>query len=502
MKNTTWRTWLIFTIFCAILYFPLFHHLTWEPIHNWDESLFAMRAGYMAEEGKYLPDYSHWVEGGPLHRSTKPPFTTWIQALFIKILGHGELSLRLPVALAALATVALFVFIGRKHLNCTGAGICAGFVLVTSAGFIRDHAARTGDQDVPLAFYMLAGAYAFYRYLEAEDLRQRRVWLSLLTVSLIASALTKYVFGLFFLPAFFFYAIYKKQLGRVLARGSTWVAALVFLAAVFGWLAIMEWRLPGFFERAIFYEMFDRYTTVIEHHKAPWGYFFVNFWEGWFMPWLLLLPIPVAMILLKEYRPVRDVLVLMALCAASLLLIVSFSQTKTTHYEVVAYPPLALLAGVGLYRIWAALLQLWRAKKHLPVAILAAAFCTWTFLILPYWKIINTTYMPLLTNDQEEYGYLFRRLEKRPDLQKFTLIHTGFDGQAIYYAGLFNRKKGFDIQLISHTDQVQVGQTVMACDGKIIKALFEQFELQGLETYEQCFVAQVKAKKVGMRSEE
>ncbi|MFQ5447812.1 MAG: ArnT family glycosyltransferase, partial [Saprospiraceae bacterium] len=190
MKDTPWKKYVTFALFCAVVYVPLFHHLTWEPIHNWDESLFAMRAGYMAEEGAYLPDYSHWVEGGPKHPNSKPPFTTWVQALSMKIFGVPELGLRLPVAFSALATVFLFLWFFRKKIGDIRIGYCAGFVLVTSLGYVRAHAARTGDQDVPLALYMLAGAFAFYQYIGEKDERKRWRWLALLTFLLIISALT------------------------------------------------------------------------------------------------------------------------------------------------------------------------------------------------------------------------------------------------------------------------------------------------------------------------
>ena len=40
MKNEPWRKYLIFTLFCVMIYFPLFMHLDWQPMNNWDESLF------------------------------------------------------------------------------------------------------------------------------------------------------------------------------------------------------------------------------------------------------------------------------------------------------------------------------------------------------------------------------------------------------------------------------------------------------------------------------
>lgn len=502
-KNPHLKKYLVLALFCAVIYFPLFLHLDWEPVRTWDESLFAMRAGYMAEEGKYLPNYSYWVENGPLHQNTKPPFTSWIQALSMKIFGINELALRLPIALFALAIVFLFLVFSKKQLGHTAIGYCAGFVLVTSPGFIRDHAARTGDQDAALAFYMLAGALVFYKYLEANAGRERHRWLALLTFLLIASALTKYVFGLFFLPAFFVYAIYKHELVNILKRGSTWLAVLVFLAAVGAWFLVMENRIPGFVERAFFYEMIDRYTTVVEMHQAPWHYYFVSLWNGFFMPWLLLLPIPAGMIFLEKDQPLRDVLVLMFLCAACLLVTVSFSQTKVPHYEVVAYPPLAFLAGTGIYRISVFFTDTYRRGLYRFALILMGLGLIFFLIVKPYAVILDKIYMPKLTEPDLKYGYLLKKAEKKqPGVKSFKLLHGGFDGQAIFYAGQFNRKKGYHILLSINPEQVKVGEVVATCDQRSIDYLFEKFEMKALETYDHCFLAQMTSlKNGGVKSE-
>ena len=111
---------LIFTLFCLYIYFPLFLHLGVGPARLWDESLFAMRAGLMAEEGKYLLNYSYWVEGGSGHKNTKPPLMTWVQAGFIKVFGHSELVLRLPIALLATGAIFLMVWFFKKEWGSIG----------------------------------------------------------------------------------------------------------------------------------------------------------------------------------------------------------------------------------------------------------------------------------------------------------------------------------------------------------------------------------------------
>ena len=494
MTNKHWHKYLIFILFCGAIYFPLFLHLDWQPMNNWDESLFAMRAAYMTEEGRYIRDYSLWVDGGMMHRSTKPPFTTWLQVASMKLFGIHELALRLPIALCALGTVFLFLWFSRKKLGSIHIGYCAGFVLVTSLGYVREHGARTGDQDAALAFYMLAGAMAFYQYLEATESRQRLGWLALLTATSIAAVMTKYAFGLLFFPAFLGYAIYKKQLWNVLRRGSTWLAALAVAAVLGGWLWHIEQRLPGFVELALFHEMADRYTTTFQGHDHPFGHYFVRFWKkNYFMPWLFLLPGPLALLFSKRPSPLRDFSLLMFLCAAVLLLVVSFSGTKTDHYDVVAYPPLAMLAGIGGHQVVLALVHVWRGRGHRP-AVFAGAFAVALFMVVqPYDRVLGRVYLPRLRDQSMAYGYLLRKIQRtRPDCKRFTVLAPIFTVQANYYAGLLNRKKGYHIGISEHPKLVAVGDTVLACESKMIAPLMAKFELEAIESDGKCFLAIIK----------
>lgn len=479
----------------AALALPLLLHLDRTPVCAWDEALFAMRAAYMAEEGHYLPDYDHWIPKGPLHPNSKPPFTTWIQVGFLKIFGINELALRLPVALTAMGTLLLFIWFFRRKMDCWPAGWASAFVLVTTLGYVREHAARTGDQDVPLALYMLSGVLAFYLLLHSDDKKEQRKWWLLLGLSAIAALMTKYLFGALFMPGMALYAAYKKKLGWLLRQRALWVSAAVVLVVCGGWVAFMEWQRPGFAERVVFYEMLNRYRTVIEEHQAPWNYYLLNLWNGYFQPWLWLLPVPLGMLFTKTAQKWKDLIVLLLLCIGFPILVISTSQTKVPHYEVVLYPPLAMLAGIGLWRLIATILNNWKIEsQRLVVAGLALVVLVFLF-AKPYAAVLSKVYNPKLTRDDYKYGYLFREIETHhPDLKHFKLLAPVFEAQAVYYAGLFNRKKGYDIELEDFPKRVEVGDTIMVCNRRYIDFLFKNYRLQGLASYEQCFVARVEEK--------
>lgn len=496
MKNKPWRKYLIFTLFCGAIYFPLFLHLGSQPIHNWDESLFAMRSAYMLEEGKYIRDYSLWVDGGVEHRSTKPPFTTWLQVASMWLLGINEFALRLPIALCVLATVFMFVWVARKTLGNIHIGYFAGFALLTSLGFVRDHGSRTGDQDAALAFYMIAGAFAFYYYLEARDNQQRLKWLVVFTVTAIAAVFTKYAFGLLFFPAFLAYAIYKKQLWTLVRQWSVWLAGALVLLLIGGWLLYMDQRLPGFLEKALFYEMADRYVSTFEGHSHPFYLYFERFWKGYFMPWLLLLLAPLYLVFSRRKSPLQDVTVLMFLCTLSLLLVISFSETKTDHYDIAVYPPLAILAGIGFCQVLDAIAMLWKDKTYQPVAFFSSLLVAFNLLMTPYLKTINRIYGIRIKDYEMTYGYIFRKIQKTQPLTKHFIAYSpSFTGQVLYYSGLLNRKKGYKIKLSEHPEYAAVGDTVLACEPYFTEYLVAHYDLRSLEIEGKCFLAIVEGKK-------
>ena len=172
--KTGWQK-LATAMMVALAYFPLFLHLDSPPIKLWDESLFAMRAYYMAEEGAYLPDFSLFPGITPF-ANIKPPMGTAIQALFLRLLGYNELALRLPSALFGIGVIVVLWIGIKKVAKDFWPGFAAACVLISSAGFVRMHGTRTGDQDVFLAFWMLSGLLAYFQ--AAETQKARWIWLT------------------------------------------------------------------------------------------------------------------------------------------------------------------------------------------------------------------------------------------------------------------------------------------------------------------------------------
>ena len=143
-----------------LCYFPLFLHLDTLSLRLWDESRRGVNAIEMATEGNWLVPH---FEGHPDNYGTKPPFLVWMQAIGMKIFGVNELAVRLPSALAGVATVLLLWFFAGRVLNRPISGFFAGLILVTSQLYIDKHAAISGDYDALLTLFQTFYLLCFYQ---------------------------------------------------------------------------------------------------------------------------------------------------------------------------------------------------------------------------------------------------------------------------------------------------------------------------------------------------
>ena len=237
--------WLPIVFFLLAAYFPLFLHLGSQPVKNFDESLFALRAYRLAHYGEYLNNFKEFPDG-PSATNTKPIFFSAIQALSFKVLGYNELALRLPVALSVLLLLFFFVRFSWQETGSMTFGFFAGLVLLTSIGFIRIHISRSGDHDAPLAVMGWLALLYFFKYLQNDRKERRHLWI--FTGLLIATTLTKSVAGLFFTPALLLYSLYKKQFLNLLKSRDFWIAVGIYILVVGGYYLWREIEHPGFWK--------------------------------------------------------------------------------------------------------------------------------------------------------------------------------------------------------------------------------------------------------------
>ena len=460
-------------LFLALVYFPLFLHLDSYPFKIWDESLFAMRAYHIAVEGSILENFSyfsHIIE----HANLKPPLGSLFQALSFQLLGYNELGLRIPIALFALATSFLMIRLGKEVLNSYLPGALGTLILLTSTGYICTHVARTGDQDVMLAFWSFASMYAFYLYIHSSAFRQKFLWI--MVACLVAGFLTKTVLAFFFLPGFFIYALIQRKLKGILQQKQVYAAIGILGVVVLGYYLLMNFLFDDFWKQVSEFVL-SRYMGERNDQGQYFFYYFKQLITAEFLPWVILLPINLFLYYRSKQAAFRNISLLLWLCMLSNLILVSFSATRMSWYEAAAYPPAAMLAGVTLYQ----LLSL--KRYHWTVLAPALLIFSWA-----YYRIIYKVTNYHITQPDEKIAYLMKKVKKElPELKHYTIYCQSHNSQVAFYSKMYNDQHDYDIRVMTFWDEekVGIGNYLMLFNDQQLARSKEEHELELISAYDE-----------------
>jgi 4-amino-4-deoxy-L-arabinose transferase-like glycosyltransferase len=329
----------------ALLYLPgLGRPALWEP----DEGRYAEIAREMALYRDYVTPHLNWE----LYFE-KPPLVYWADAAAIKLLGANEFAVRLPVALATAAEVAVTEAIGEAMFGAA-TGMLAALALALSPlvfGF-----ARFATLDPALAFFLTAALGAFYAAARTSDLGRGagRRWCALSAALLALGTLTKGPVALALGGAIALVWLLAQRRYREIARFPYVTCAVIFLAIAAPWFVLAEQRNPDFLRFFFVHEHFERYFTSREHGWGP--YFFVPVIAAGMWPWLYFVPLGVREILRdeSEERAARmSSLSYLVNWFAVIFIFFSIPRSKLGSYILPALPPVAIVAGYGLTRLFA-----------------------------------------------------------------------------------------------------------------------------------------------------
>jgi len=478
--KTGWQK-LATAMMVALAYFPLFLHLDSPPIKLWDESLFAMRAYYMAEEGAYLPDFSLFPGITPF-ANIKPPMGTAIQALFLRLLGYNELALRLPSALFGIGVIVVLWIGIKKVAKDFWPGFAAACVLISSAGFVRMHGTRTGDQDVFLAFWMLSGLLAYFQAAETQKAR----WIWLTAFCFLCGFLTKSIAAFFFFPGMLAHALLHRRLTPLLKRPAFYAAAALLIGGIAAYYAVMESYLPGFWERASA-DVFGRFGQEVNRQGQPFHYYFTQFWKAGYFPWLWLLPLA---LLDRSGTPKQQRFKrLLWFALVSHLAIISSSTTKLSWYSLPVYPLLAGLLAMAFIRFAR---HSNRVVGSAAIAIGAAAF------LFAYAQIVGWAMGYRIETPKEKAALIMEKLRReRPDIKSYLLYTQPFNGQTAYYTQLYKEQYGYDLRLKTYwvDSLLQSGDLVLACLPEKVERTHREYETKLIMAYEECQLLRLLEKK-------
>lgn len=497
---------LLFWFFFTLCYFPLFLHLDVSSLRLWDESRQAVNALEMALNGNILVTY---FDGKPDLWNTKPPLLIWIQAFCMKVLGYNELSVRLPSALAGLATVVLLFFYSQKILKNTRLAYIVGLLLITTEGYINTHGTRTGDYDALLTLFENFYLLAFLAHLFADDIQQRKWYLYAATFGVALAFMTKGIAGFFFLPALLIFTWWKGQLQGLFSMKLFYLSTFGITILVIGYYGLREYLTPGYLAAVQNYELGGRFLEVQDEHFRPWHYYWSDLYQKERLgQWLFFIPLGTVLGFLQK-RKMRETVGLIVLNVLFVIGLLSFSASKLRWYLVPLYPTLILLAAIGIDELISSLKVFLKQKGMARNWInIIVGICLIALIFPAYKKTIQRIYWPTDNEWVAQFTSYRDFMRQTKIYTDYTILHSNYNGQIIFYKNLYNRtKKGYHIQstalhvptakkTFENEDLVfDKGELLMVCEKKIEKVLKENYEYEVLERGRVCKLLKIRWSK-------
>ncbi|MGC9505793.1 ArnT family glycosyltransferase [Baaleninema sp.] len=351
-----WGTSVLVVAIAAILAF--LYQLGSTNLIDETEPLFAEAARQMTVTGDWITPY---FNGEP--RFDKPPLVYWLMAVGYVMLGTNEWAARLPSALSAIELMAvtfltLWRFVpplkptGRGALMPWGAATLAAVAIAFNPQTLVW--GRTGVSDMLLCACMGSSLLAFFWGYASEGKTASRAYLAFFALMGLA-VLTKGPVG-FVLPVLIVgaFVLYAGQLKAVWREMRPVRGMLLFLAIAVPWyVLVMAANGESYVESFFGYHNFERFTRVVNHHSAPWYFYFGVVLLG-FAPWSVYVPAAIARLRVWPRRDWRKLPRPQQLGGFALFwfggvfLFFTAAVTKLPSYVLPLIPAAAILVGLLL----------------------------------------------------------------------------------------------------------------------------------------------------------
>lgn len=269
---------LVFLLICRIIasYFV--------PLNDPTEARYSEIARKMLETSNWVtPQHDYGI---PFW--AKPPLSTWLSAISMKVFGVNEFAARLPELLLSMGILYLIWDLAKKHSGPTVA-IITVLVLSGTLYFFLD--AGSVMTDPSLLFCTCLANVSFWRAIVDKN----KLWSYIFFVALGLGLLAKgpLILVLVGMPIFFWVLIRNEWVN--LWRQLPWIKGSVLLLVIaLPWYILAEMRTPGFLNYFIIGEHIHRFLTpgwtgdkYGTAHHAYKGMIWIYALAGLF-PWSLL----------------------------------------------------------------------------------------------------------------------------------------------------------------------------------------------------------------------
>jgi 4-amino-4-deoxy-L-arabinose transferase-like glycosyltransferase len=200
-------------------------------ISGYGNTYYAMAAQAAAQD--WTAFFFGSLDAGNFITLDKPPLSTWVMGLSVRLFGLSSASVLAPQALAGVATVLVVFAAVRRSFGPVGGIVAALVVALTPAAVLIF---RYDNPDAILTLLVVLAAYAFVRSLEAGSWR----WVLLAAALVGAGFMAKYLQAWMVLPAFAvtYLVAAPGAIGRRL--GQLAAAAATVMVTSLWWVAVVD----------------------------------------------------------------------------------------------------------------------------------------------------------------------------------------------------------------------------------------------------------------------
>lgn len=331
------------------------------PLLDPDEPVYAQTPKEMLQTNDFVSPRiygDYWYD--------KPPLYYWLVVLSFKLFGISEFAARFPSALLSVLC-ALTVYYSGKQLFNERVGILGSLILITSIEYI--YLGKAAVTDMTLTFFLTTCLLSFL---------QKRYYLFYICAGL--ATLTKGPIGLLFPGGIvFFYFLFTQNFAEIKKMN---LVTGILLTILFGlpWYFVM-YNIHGyaFTETFLGFHNITRFTSPEHPELGVWYYYIPVLMIGFF-PWTSLL-IQSVWNSLRNSREKAKILLFLNIWAIFIFLFFTASRTKLVSYILPLYPPLAIIVGWYIDRLWANSLK---QKRHIVWALFTLVI-TSLFVIMMLW---------------------------------------------------------------------------------------------------------------------
>ncbi len=284
-------------------------------IQPWDESLYAIRADACLKFSAWLDQTQYAV--GHLYSATHPPLGVWLIAISKYLLGNSTFAVRLPIALAASASIYLLWLIVRTFTSRESALLAA--VSLSTADLFLELSHRA-QMECLFLFFSFAAIYLIIMAIE----RERGMFAVLAGMVLGLGLLTKFGEAFFIIPFLLLLPWVLDKPRTIRYIGLTCAIALVITAP---WFLIMASRHPDYWNH-----VFGSLETLRAGNYAPsklaWWYYLNRLFVG--LPLIVL-----ALFVRGSSRLFRASLVWLAI----IMIVLQVVGTRMPHFAFLLFAP-------------------------------------------------------------------------------------------------------------------------------------------------------------------